>query len=118
MSIRLSATISDAAVAAMFERLKQQAPFVAKRIVKASAIRIEKRAKQLVPVDTGRLKRSIEVQTEKQGFVQRVISDVPYAPYVEFGTRKMHAQPFLTPAAEEERPKYLAEVRKEFARLR
>jgi len=31
---------------------------------------------------------------------------MPYAPYVEFGTRKMAAQPFLFPAFEEEKPKF------------
>lgn len=115
--IRLSATISGD-VEQLFERLKREAPITAKRVIKASAIRIEKRARQLVPVDTGKLRRSIEIEYENGGLIARVTSDVEYAPYVEFGTRKMHAQPFMTPAAEEERPRYLRELRSEVGKLR
>ena len=55
--------------------------------------RIAKRANRDVPVDTGRLSRSIAVR--RQG--KNVIVDVPtlYAGFVEKGTRFMKAQPYL-----------------------
>ena len=40
----------------------------------------------------------IVVESTAAGAVVRTA--VPYAPYVEFGTRRMAARPFLTPAAE------------------
>lgn len=61
---------------------------------------IETEAKHLCPVDTGRLRASI-VTTEvpdPDGVTVTVGTDVEYAPYVEFGTSRMAAQPFLTPA--------------------
>ena len=54
-------------------------------------------AKSLCPVDTGRLQSSINVQSG--GNTAVVISaDTEYAVFVEFGTSKMAAQPYLVPA--------------------
>lgn len=52
-----------------------------------------------VPVDTGRLKQSIGVQKVQDG-EYRVGTNVDYAPYVEFGTRRQAPQPFMRPAIE------------------
>lgn len=41
---------------------------------------------------------SIVVETTESGAAVRATA--PYAPYVEFGTRRMAARPFLAPAAE------------------
>lgn len=61
---------------------------------------IERRAKRLAPVDTGRLRSSITHTVEQtgDGVLVTVYSDVEYAPYVEAGTRHQEAQPFLRPA--------------------
>lgn len=56
---------------------------------------IAQRAKRLAPVRTGRLRASIEATREGV----RVL--VPYAKFVEYGTRKMKAKPFLRPAISE-----------------
>ncbi|GCE49197.1 HK97 gp10 family phage protein [Thermosporothrix hazakensis] len=56
-------------------------------------------AQKRVPVRTGRLKNSISYeQTDRYEVL--VGTNVEYAPYVEFGTRKMQAQPYLLPAFE------------------
>ena len=63
----------------------------------STALKIENDAKHICPVDTGRLRAS--VNTKKCGSLCRSIgTSVEYAPYVEFGTRRMQAQPFLRPA--------------------
>ena len=49
----------------------------------------------LVPVDTGELKESGEVD-DKDGVM--VVYRAGHAVFVEFGTYKMNAQPFLRPA--------------------
>lgn len=54
-------------------------------------------SQRLVPVDSGRLKRSGKVVETDDGF--EVVYDAPYAAYVEHGTINSPAQPFLTPAA-------------------
>lgn len=67
-------------------------------LVQKAALKVEAEAKKLCPVDTGRLRASIT--TQRLGpLTYGVGTGVEYAPYVEFGTRKMAAQPFLRPAA-------------------
>lgn len=61
--------------------------------------RAESHAKAACPVDTGRLRNSITHQQESEN-VEVVGTNVSYGPYVELGTSKMAAQPFLRPAAE------------------
>lgn len=50
-------------------------------------------------VQTGTLKRSITTDFSDLGrFIGRVGTNVEYAPYLEFGTSRMAARPFLRPA--------------------
>ena len=53
-------------------------------------------AKRLCPVDTGRLRNSITHTTEEN--TAYVGTNVEYAPYVEMGTTRTRAQPFIKPA--------------------
>lgn len=53
-------------------------------------------AKRLAPVDTGRLRNSIShARDEDSAYIG---TNVEYAPYVEFGTKRQTAQPYLKPA--------------------
>jgi HK97 gp10 family phage protein len=63
-------------------------------------IQVERAAKRLCPVDTGRLRASITstVAVDSQGLYGIVGSNVSYAGYVEFGTSHTAAQPYLRPA--------------------
>lgn len=57
------------------------------------------KAKLLSPVDTGRLRQSITA--EKKSKTQAIYgSNVEYAMYVEFGTKRAAAQPFLRTSAD------------------
>ena len=58
---------------------------------------VEAEAKKLCPVDTGKLRASITpvIESWAAGYVG---TNTNYAPHVEYGTRKMDAQPFLEPA--------------------
>lgn len=83
------------------------------KLVKKIAASISRKAKQKCPVKTGTLKRSIRpvVNLEKgkaeivaggeAGVMPGVGSPVEYAVYVELGTSKQAAQPYLRPAVEE-----------------
>lgn len=56
-------------------------------------------AKRLCPVDTGRLRNSITHTTRSEpGPVEYIGTNVEYAPYVELGTKRTKAQPYLKPA--------------------
>lgn len=62
--------------------------------------RVETAAKRLAPVDTGRLRSSIThaIDRDGDGLVGIVGSDVDYAVFVELGTSRAAAKPFLRPA--------------------
>lgn len=67
----------------------------------AGAMVGERFAKEYAPVETGTLRRSIAVETEeknKSAVVVRCGTNVEYAPFLEFGTSRMAAHPFMRPA--------------------
>jgi HK97 gp10 family phage protein len=64
--------------------------------------RVRDRAKELAPVKTGFLRDSIEVVMTGVSNGS-VVAQKEYAPYVELGTSRAPAQPFLLPALEEEK---------------
>lgn len=86
--------------------------------VKAGAEIVAEDAKARAPVRTGRLRDSIKTRVPKKGLMAKVEADYPasgkvrktstkkqkagsreyYAFAVEYGTRKMPAQPFMAPA--------------------
>lgn len=69
------------------------------RVLEDVGKEVRDRAKELCPVDTGNLRDSIEYEAAEESV--SVYSDVEYAAYVELGTYKMAAQPYLRPALEE-----------------
>jgi len=92
------------------EKLKEKSTFEIGLVV-------EGQAKLLTPIKTGRLAGSITTQSRTKGtkpdgeafasdIIQKPASDsevfvgtpVDYAPYIEYGTRRSSAQPFLRPA--------------------
>jgi len=70
---------------------------------------VELGAKGLAPVDTGHLRASIAAGGG--GMTWRVTAAAAYAIYVELGTRKMSAQPYLVPALRTEWPKVTTHLR-------
>lgn len=64
--------------------------------IQGAGINTEAQAKQACPVDTGRLRSSIQYNP---GILSCTVgTNVNYGPYIEYGTYKMKAQPFLYPA--------------------
>ncbi len=59
---------------------------------------VERHAKRIVPVDTGLLRFGIHVHPKKPATKITVSDSVKYGAFVEFGTSRMRAQPFLRPA--------------------
>ena len=88
------------AIANLQKALKQMPGLVKEELGKAVeelVLIVEARAKELCPVDTGLLRSSITpvVASWAEAYVG---TNTEYAPYVEFGTKKTPAQPFLEPA--------------------
>lgn len=85
---------------------------VVRSAVRKGAILVRDKAREKVPVDTGTLKKSIKVRNNRSG--KGIISfkigptsdkkrgtDIFYGRFVEFGTSKMAAKPFMRPALDE-----------------
>ena len=66
------------------------------KALKTVGMKAEKNAKKICPVDTGNLRNSITHQNDKDTVY--IGTNVEYAPYVEMGTSRMRAQPYLGPA--------------------
>lgn len=64
--------------------------------LKKAAEAVAAQAREQCPIDTGALKNSISVSADGNSAV--ISANTDYAGYVEFGTSKMAAQPFLVPA--------------------
>lgn len=73
----------------------------AARIVEERATDVENVAKQLAPVDTGNLRRSITHDVHSGGLAADIGSDVEYAEHVERGTASSPPQPYMEPALDE-----------------
>lgn len=71
-------------------------------------------ARKRCPVDTGQLRRGIESGVDtgegSSSCVGVLFDNVNYAPYVEFGTRHMRAQPFLRPGMAMAQARYEREM--------
>lgn len=66
----------------------------------------ENYAAKKCPVDTGNLRGSITYEVDAGGNAVYIGTNVEYAPYVELGTSRQKAQPFLRPAASEHGAQY------------
>lgn len=64
------------------------------------------------PVDTGNLRGSIAHEVDAAGGAVYIGTNVEYAPYVELGTSRQKAQPFLRPAASEHGEQYRQVLKK------
>jgi len=76
---------------------------ISQKLVTA-ALMVERTAKQTVPVLTGALKRSITHEPEVPKREVLVGSNLTYAPFIELGTSRMSARPYLRPALEANMP--------------
>lgn len=83
--------------------------------IKKAAIFAEAEAKLRSPVDTGQLRRSISHETEsnENESKARIGTNTEYAIWVELGSSKTKAQPFLRPSIEENLDKLREIIRKE-----
>ena len=68
---------------------------------------VRQTAKAIVPIRTGTLKHSITQMVSDNPLIGKITAGgnaAPYAPYVEYGTYKMRARPYMKPALEYNAP--------------
>lgn len=78
--------------------------------VRKNGSEMHKKAQKNVPVDSGNLKRNIELDITDNGLTAEVEPTADYAAYVEYGTRFMEAQPYLKPAYDEQKKKFIKDL--------
>lgn len=83
-----------------------------KRIVQENGSEMQARAQRKAPVDTGNLKRGIRLDISDDGLTATVAPVADYAPYPEFGTRFMEAQPYTGPAFREQKEQFKSDMGK------
>jgi hypothetical protein len=86
--------------------------------VKKSTYDGEARAKQLTPVLTGTLRRSIHSVFENGGLRGVYGPSVTYGLWVEFGSRGRAARPYMRPSAEYVLPRFVAQLKALLAGIR
>jgi HK97 gp10 family phage protein len=92
-------------------------PAVAREVEKG-ARDVEARAKQIVHVETGTLRRSIHTVMSNGGLTGTVGPSVEYGKFEEFGSRGRGPHPFMRPAAEAVLPKAAAAIKRALAGLK
>jgi HK97 gp10 family phage protein len=99
IEVQLDTRRLDALIATLVPRARRASEQVARRV--------EARAKANAPVKTGHLRRSIHAaRASADPNAWTVGTDVEYASFVEFGTRRMSPRPYLIPAVEAERARF------------
>ncbi len=94
-------------------RLPQVGPAVRNalaKVVRDTASDVAVSAQSLAPVATGKLRDNTQPRDTEDPLVWEVVSSQPYAGFVEYGTYKMDAQPFLTPAFEAHEDQFLRDA--------
>lgn len=97
----IAATLEGEGAAQFVERVKG--------VCMKPALVILHEAKDLVPVKTGKLKAGLYAAPLKQRVGAIIaVRDVPYAPFVEYGTAHNIANPYMRPAVNAARPTFAA----------
>lgn len=84
----------------------------AAREVATAGYDVEARAKQLVPVRTGTLRRSIHTVISNNGMTATIGPSVDYGLFVEMGTHRMPARPYMRPAAAYVSPRFADAIKR------
>lgn len=92
--------------------IKAANPAKITRAVMQNTSEMQGRAQALCPVDTGNLKRSINIEMRDSGMTGVVFATAHYSEYVEKGTRFMRAQPYMEPAFNAQKDRFIIDLKK------
>ena len=81
------------------------------RVVKRNTSQAQKTAMRLARVKTGTMRRSITMSVDVTGLAGYLTAGADYSIYHEFGTRKIEAKPFMRPAAREQAPIFISDLK-------
>lgn len=106
-------TIQVKGAAQVVKKLKEKADLEKiRQIVALNGAELHQKAQKAAPVDTGQLRRSIQLDITRNGMTAVVSANTEYAAYQEYGTRKMAAQPFLRPSLNTQGKKFIQDLKR------
>jgi HK97 gp10 family phage protein len=111
--VSISVDTSDAEQ--VLARFAAKATRQTKQAVAEAALDIQRYAKRAAPVRTGFLRNSIIVDFI-HNYSAQVSAHANYSAYVEYGTYKANAQPYMRPAAEKAKDKFYRMVKEAYER--
>lgn len=83
-----------------------------KSIVMQNGAELQQKAQRNAPVRTGDLRRSIGLEILDNGMTAQVAATMNYSAYVEYGTRYMNAQPYMSPAFHDQKIQFQNDLKK------
>ena len=83
-----------------------------KRVVQQNGSELQSKAQNYAPVDTGTLKLSIGLNITDGGLTAKSEATAEYAPYQEWGTRYMEAQPYMKPAFNDQKHQFKSDMKR------
>lgn len=110
MTLRIRVTKND------FARISRELRPRLRDAINETALDVETLAKQRAPVKTGNLRRSLHTAPAAEELRATVGTNVEYARFVEYGTSRMGPRPYLTPALESNRPRFVDRLARAFER--
>lgn len=75
-------------------------------------VKIQSNADFTMGYATGQTKRSVGLELTNGGFTAESGPTTEYAPYLEYGTRFMDAQPFIKPALDDQKKEFQNDMQK------
>lgn len=90
------------------DEIKAMAEMAMQKALETIGLLAEGYAIKKAPYDTGRLRASITHGVSMEEKCAYIGTNVEYAPYVEYGTVKMKARPYLKPAVMDHMDEYKA----------
>ena len=102
--------LSGKVVRTMAENYPEKLKIVTRKFLPDAAFVVESAAKRNAPIDTGLLRARI--MSDVRGDDAVISSMVKYSAYIEYGTKRMKAQPFMRPALDKNRMKLTVLFRK------
>ena len=80
-------------------------------VIRRNTSQAQAKAMRFAAVDTGFMKRSVTMRVEAMSLAGYITAGAEYSPYVEYGTRYNDSQPFMRPAAREQGPIFLSDMK-------
>lgn len=102
--------IGDKRVRERLKKYKLKVPKEVKQVIARKTLDIQRSAKAIITekglIVTGNMRNSVITKLTTDGFTGEITSEADYSEWIELGTTKMSARPFMKPAFEKEKPDF------------